>query len=337
MATLTSILRILTVSEVSRITKDKAAKDILEHPGIWWLIDPDNDNEGVIFESESGIIKFYAASASTVAWVRPVLIAPGAGFNIGEMFLFGKDTAGLPLRWVGINKNILILFDHAEHITDNRKAIHYCDPKIGNSKYEISLVRDFLEKIFFTTAFTAAEQEAIRTGNFVRMLRRFSGEIVIPEETETIPYMRYAKDQSVKSLVISPRKKPLKIFSMAFAESRLNKIIGLEYVSEIETRAFYGADLEGELRFGNIQKIGGMAFAINNIQKLCFNGVVGDIDREAFYNNQIVNIDCSDGFLKIDSKAFSENYVDEETREKVTESVMIEYADDIFSEQGVYL
>lgn len=318
--------------EVSRIIKDSTAKSILTNQNFWWVIDPDDDNEGKVFGT--GSEKPEKVKGGEVAWIRPILIAPGAGFKVGETFLFGKDTAGLPLRWAGIDKDTRILFDNAKFIC-KEGAITYRDARIGNARYEKSSVRKYLEDEFFSSAFTVAEQEAIRTGNFVRMLRQFSGEIAVSEEVETIPYTRYYKDLSVKSLVIDPRKKSLKIFSMAFSESGLNKIIGLEYVSEIATRAFYSADLEGELRFGNIQKIGGMAFATNNIQKLGFDGVVGTIDREAFYNNQIVNIDCGDGFLKVDSKAFSANHIDEETRKKVAESVMIEYADDIFSEQDI--
>lgn len=255
------------------------------------------------------------------AWVRPCLRAESGSFNEGDIFIFGTDLYGIGIRWVAISDSLLLLMDKPINIQPD--MIKYDE------------VCSFVEKEFIPSTFTVTEIEKISKGTFTDILAPYNNEITISSRVEKIPVNRFKDDAEVEKIIIAPREGPLVICESAFSFSALNEIEGLEYCSEIKTRAFFQSDLKGKITLGNVKNIGGKAFADNNITSLYIKGIVDKISCNAFDRNQIKEIEFSDnGYILELNAAFKNNHIPMDVVNSVFERVVIQYDEDAFIGQS---
>ena len=329
-------LRVLTVDEFDDLYPKY--KDELLTSEEYWLCwkEPENETASQAYHTITSESRWVNGSKTKVpglaarCFVRPVLTANKEVFTPGDMYTIGTDLDKIPLRWQAIKADMLICCECPT--VYQLSAIGFSDEP--SDPFEVTDVYRFLNNEFAPSAFTPSEWSAIRKGDFFEYLKPYTGEIEISPSVTEVPEKRYHSDTALIKLYILPRTQPLKICKNAFCYSDLQEVTGMEYVSEIEARAFYMANICGSLTFGDV-RIGGKAFEKNNIESLSFDGAVSSVQAHAFSRNQISDIVCNGNILELGNAAFSENHIQQNVVEKVLDSVLLAYCDDAFDDQDI--
>ena len=263
-------------------------------------------------------INYMPDQSTGYAYVRPVLDDPTGSLKVGQVYIFGKDLYNLPLRWVAITSNTLLLYELP--CWTQAETVVRCSADT------------FLGQEFAAEQFTAKESKSIINGTIAQNLVPFNGVITVPRETSLIPEYRYVYDTTITTIIIESREgtKPLQIDKGAFKYSTVKKIEGLENCGVIENEAFSSCNITGELKFENVT-INNDAFSYNLIEAVQFNGMVNKIGTAAFGTNEINNITFGEnGYIIELLNAFSENHVPIEIQKLVFDRVLLQYDEKCF-------
>ena len=333
-------LRALSVREYYEIWENKdARKHLLTWHYPYWL--QSSNTDGYVARTadedcEAPIIPL--ARSDSKYYARPVLCSQKDFFKVGEMFTFGRDLWNLPLRWVAVSKNILILVDNIDvavkkdHYGTN--GIYYCNS--GEAPlwvtYEESDLCIYIEKIFAEKSFNKKERTSLVDGNFEHLLVSYNGELRIPDYVDEIPANRCFEDEYCEKLIILSRNKPLRIGFRSFFRSNIISVEGLDNIDCIDVEAFQNTVIDA-LTIGNVNKICSGAFSYGSLEKLTINGTIGLVGDYAFANNYVHEVECPGNILEIGPFAFSGNYLTNKMASKITDAVILQYHSSIFDKQ----
>ncbi len=337
-------IRLLKLKEYRDICNSSEGLDVLR------LIRADHNWRSFWIQNGKRIGYVATVSAASVSkvydcdhenYIYPVIVNTDAEYAVGSMFTFGKDTSGLPIRWVALSKTILGIYENQEFISSTLK--YFTRPVREWGETTPSEPVCAASKVYsrVTKNFSSEDLQALSDKDlFAKRLSVWDGFLEITSDIAEIPKHKYCYDWTLKALRILPRSEenPLRINKSSFYCSDLCSVEGLEYCSFIGKSAFLKCPFNHETQsvtLGNIGRIEEDAFDSCGIKELRFMGAVGTIEKRAFQCNKIENIVFEDNafILELGDEAFRDNVIPTDVIENTLSKVIVKYATNAFMAQ----